>query len=173
MFGKSLGNGYASAAVIGRKKYMEAAQGSFISSTFFTEDIGFTSAIAMIKKHKKLNVGKHIEDMGLFFQSELRKIADKVDIKLSISGLPCFSAFIFDYENGLAIKTLYVQKMLERNILAKNAFYLSYTHKKEDVLFYLKNIEEVFAELKVLIDNNNIEDKLKGPLAHTGFQRLA
>ena len=175
VFGKSLGNGYASAAVIGRKKYMEAAQGSFISSTFFTEDIGFTSAIAMIKKHKKLNVGKHIEDMGLFFQSELRKIADKVDIKLSISGLPCFSAFIFDYENGLAIKTLYVQKMLERNILAKNAFYPSYSHKKEDVEFYLKNIEDVFKELKDLIDNNhaNIESQLKGPLAHTGFQRLA
>lgn len=173
IFGKSLGNGYASAAVIGRKKYMEAAQGSFISSTFFTEDIGFTSAIAMIKKHRNLNVGKHIDEIGTFFQEELRKIADKVDIKLSISGLPCFSAFNFEYENGLAIKTLYVQKMLERNILAKNAFYPSYAHKKEDVIFYLKNIEEVFKELKDLVDNNNVESQLKGPLAHTGFQRLA
>ena len=173
VFGKSLGNGYASAAVIGRRKYMESAQGSFISSTFFTEDIGFTSAIAMIKKHRKLNVGKHIEEIGTYFQTELRKIADKVDIKLSISGLPCFSAFTFDYDNGLAIKTLYVQKMLERNILAKNALYLSYAHKKEDVGFYLKNIEEVFKNLKDLIDNNNIESQLKGPLAHTGFQRLA
>ena len=177
VFGKSLGNGYASAAVIGRRKYMESAQGSFISSTFFTEDIGFTSAIAMIKKHKELNVGKHIEEIGTYFQTELRKIADKVDIKLSISGLPCFSAFNFEYENGNAIKTLYVQKMLERNILAKNAFYPSYSHKKEDIIFYLKNIEEVFKELKDLIDNNhtsaNIESQLKGPVAHTGFQRLA
>ena len=173
VFGKSLGNGYASAAVIGRKKYMESAQSSFISSTFFTEDIGFTSAIAMIKKHRKLNVGKHIEEIGTYFQTELRRIADKVDIKLSISGLPCFSAFVFDYDNGLAIKTLYVQKMLERNILAKNAFYLSYAHKKGDVTFYLENIEEIFKELKDLIDNNNIESQLKGPLAHTGFQRLA
>jgi len=177
VFGKSLGNGYASAAVIGRRKYMESAQGSFISSTFFTEDIGFTSAIAMIKKHRELNVGKHIEEIGTYFQTELKKIADKVDIKLSISGLPCFSAFNFEYENGNAIKTLYVQKMLERNILAKNAFYPSYSHKKEDVEFYLKNIEDVFKELKDLIDNNhtsaNIESQLKGPLAHTGFQRLA
>ena len=127
----------------------------------------------MIKKHKRLNVGKHIEKMGNFFQSELRKIADKIQIKLSISGLPCFSAFTFDYNNGLAIKTLYIQKMLERNIIAKNSFYLSYAHKKEDIEFYLKNIEEVFQELKEHIDNNTVESNLKGPLAHTGFQRLA
>ena len=173
ILGKNLGNGYPSAAVIGKKKYMEAAQDTFISSTFFTEGIGFVSAIAMIKKHKRLNVGKHIEKMGNFFQSELRKIADKIQIKLSISGLPCFSAFTFDYNNGLAIKTLYIQKMLERNIIAKNSFYLSYAHKKEDIEFYLKNIEEVFQELKEHIDNNTVESNLKGPLAHTGFQRLA
>ena len=67
--------------------------------------------------------------------------------------------------------------MLERKILAKNAFYPSYAHEKEDMIFYLKNIEEVFKELKDLIDNNhtsaNIESQLKGPLAHAGFQRLA
>jgi glutamate-1-semialdehyde 2,1-aminomutase len=36
MFGKSLGNGYAITAVIGKREVMEAAQRSFISSTFFT-----------------------------------------------------------------------------------------------------------------------------------------
>ena len=63
--------------------------------------------------------------------------------------------------------------MLERNILAKNAFYLSYAHKKEDVDYYLENIKIVFTELKDLIDSNMIESQLKGPLAHAGFQRLA
>ena len=78
-----------------------------------------------------------------------------------------------DYDNGNAIKTLYVQKMLERHILAKNAFYLSYSHKKEDVDFYLCNIKEVFFELHELIEKNEIEKNLLGPLAHTGFKRLA
>ena len=34
---------------------MKFAQDTFISSTFFTEDIGFVSAISMIEKHKKLS----------------------------------------------------------------------------------------------------------------------
>ena len=37
MFGKALGNGYAVTAVIGKRNIMEAAQSTFISSTFWTE----------------------------------------------------------------------------------------------------------------------------------------
>ena len=64
-------------------------------------------------------------------------------------------------------------KNLERHILAKNAFYLSYAHKKEDVDYYLKHIKEVFSELYELIQKNEIEKNLLGPIVHTGFSRLA
>ena len=40
MFGKALGNGYAITSVIGRREVMDAAQSTFISSTFWTERIG-------------------------------------------------------------------------------------------------------------------------------------
>src|SRR5690606_34924877 len=36
-FGKTLGNGYAITAAIGRRPVMEAAQTTFISSSFWTE----------------------------------------------------------------------------------------------------------------------------------------
>ncbi|NQT27645.1 aminotransferase class III-fold pyridoxal phosphate-dependent enzyme, partial [candidate division KSB1 bacterium] len=44
VFGKALGNGYPISAVIGSRFVMNAAQDSFISSTFWTERIGFTAA---------------------------------------------------------------------------------------------------------------------------------
>ena len=34
MFGKALGNGYGITSIVGKKQIMEAAQASFISSTF-------------------------------------------------------------------------------------------------------------------------------------------
>ena len=54
MFGKTLGNGYAITAVVGRSEVMESAQSSFISSTFWTERIGPTAALATLKEMKKL-----------------------------------------------------------------------------------------------------------------------
>ena len=45
MFGKALGNGYGITATIGKREVMEAAQTTFISSTFWTERIGPTAAL--------------------------------------------------------------------------------------------------------------------------------
>lgn len=172
VFGKGISNGYPIGAVIGKKKFMNAAQDTFISSTFFTEDIGFTAAIASIKKHRLYKVGEHINNLGNYFQKKLNEIAISTGIKINISGLSAFSSWSFDYNNGIAIKTLYIQKMLSRRILAKNSLYLSFAHKKEDIDYYLKNIKEVFDELVVLIEQNKIEENLLGPEAHTGFKRL-
>ena len=172
VFGKSLGNGYPIAAVIGVKKYMDAAQKTFISSTFFTEDIGFTAAIATINKHKKYDVGNYIKNIGNYFQKELLEISKKTNIKITINGMPAITGWSFDYPNSLAIKTLYVQKMLERKILAKNALYLSFAHKKQDIDYYLVNISEVFSEIHELIKDGSVESNLLGPIAHSGFKRL-
>ena len=172
-FAKAMSNGFPSGSIIGKRKFMSYAENTFISSTYWTEDIGFSAAIATIKKHKEYNVGKHINELGMYFQREIKKIAQNTSIKLIVSGLPCFSAFTFDYENSMAIKTLYIQEMLSRNILAKNALYLSYAHKKSDIDYYLQQINEVFILLYKAIQENKIEELLLGPVAHTGFKRLA
>ena len=53
MFGKALGNGYAITAVIGKDEIMSEAQESFISSTFWTERVGPTAALATLKEMKR------------------------------------------------------------------------------------------------------------------------
>ena len=67
MFGKALGNGYAITAVIGKKKFMKKAENSFISSTFWTERVGFLAGLKTIDVMKKekswrktINLGKNI-----------------------------------------------------------------------------------------------------------------
>ena len=54
MFGKALGNGYGITAVIGKREIMESAQKTFISSTFWTERIGPTAALASLKVMEKI-----------------------------------------------------------------------------------------------------------------------
>ncbi|MFX0011696.1 MAG: aminotransferase class III-fold pyridoxal phosphate-dependent enzyme, partial [Candidatus Hermodarchaeota archaeon] len=50
IFAKAISNGYPMGAVIGKEEIMDAAQTSFISSTYWTERIGPTAAIATINK---------------------------------------------------------------------------------------------------------------------------
>ena len=50
VFAKAIGNGHPMAAIIGRRRIMDAAQTSFISSTYWTEAVGPTAALATIRK---------------------------------------------------------------------------------------------------------------------------
>ena len=58
MFGKAMGNGYAITAVLGRRDVMEAAQSTFISSTFWTERIGPTVALKTLELMRMRNHGR-------------------------------------------------------------------------------------------------------------------
>ena len=53
VFAKAISNGYPMAAIIGRSAVMEAAQNTFISSTYWTERIGPVAALATIRKHQE------------------------------------------------------------------------------------------------------------------------
>ena len=54
-YGKALGNGFAITAVVGRRNVMEHAKGSFISSTFWSERVGPTAALATLTTMQRTN----------------------------------------------------------------------------------------------------------------------
>jgi len=64
IFAKAISNGYPMSAIIGKAKIMEAAQDSFISSTYWTDKIGPVAALATINKMQRLNVPEHLISIG-------------------------------------------------------------------------------------------------------------
>jgi len=173
VFAKAMSNGFPMAAIIGKKKIMQAAQTTFISSTYWTERIGPAAALATIKKLKDKKVPGHLEKMGKLIIIGLKKIAGHYGLKLEISGLPALIHFSFDYgKDSQAIRTLFTQEMLKRGILASNGVYLSYAFKEKHVKQYLKNVNEVFALIKKAIEKNKVHNLLEGPVAHSDFKRL-
>ena len=172
-YAKAMSNGYAMGAVVGRSEVMDAAQTSFISSTYWTEGIGPTAALATIAKMEKHNVPQHILSTGNTALDLWEKLGKEAGLKLHIDrAFPPIAHFDFEYENKQAIGTLFTQEMLSRGYLASRGLYCSYAHKKEHLDRYAETCSEVFALLKKAIDEKKVEKSLKGPIAHTGFQRL-
>ena len=172
VFSKAMSNGYPMAAIIGTRKVMQAAQGSFISSTYWTERIGPVAALATIRKFKKLNVPKRLHVAGMRVRRGWLAAAKKHGISITLHGVVPISSFGFNHQDAQALKTLFVQEMLERGFLASNLYFASYAHKTSHITKYLRAVDEVFSLLKKAIDTKTIYKKLKGPIAHTGFQRL-
>ena len=172
VFSKALGNGYPIGAIIGKDKIMDAAQNTFISSTYWTERIGPTAALATIKKHRKLDAGVHLTDIGKKIQEGWRKLSIKHELDIEVGGIPALSHFIFKYDNAMAMKSLFIQLMLDRGFLASTLFYAMYAHQEDHVVRYLNAVDETFSVLADLSRKGNIEKEMKGPAATTGFKRL-
>ena len=173
VFSKAMSNGYPMAAIIGTRKVMEAAQDSFISSTYWTERIGLVAALATLKKMKRVNASERIKRAGNAVCVGWTKLAAKHGLAITLGGVIPISSFTLEYDkDSQALKTLFVQEMLDRGFLATNMFFASCAHTDAHIRKYLHAVDGVFAVLAQSIKTKTIYKKLRGPLAHTGFARL-
>ncbi|RYE58067.1 MAG: aminotransferase class III-fold pyridoxal phosphate-dependent enzyme [Sphingobacteriales bacterium] len=172
MFGKALGNGYAITAVIGKKKIMEAAQSTFISSTFWTERLGPSAALKTLEVMAREKSWEKITSTGLQVMQGWKNLAEKHDLTISVSGLASLATFSFTGKNPLAYKTLMTQEMLNKGYLAGPAMYSCIAHSTEIIKEYFENLDPVFALIRECEDGRDVIKVLKGPICHAGFKRL-
>ncbi|MEF9989122.1 MAG: aminotransferase class III-fold pyridoxal phosphate-dependent enzyme [Christensenellaceae bacterium] len=169
VFGKALANGYPITAIIGTADVMGAAQSTFISSTFFTERIGFVGALATIDFYQKHEVEKHLIHVGQKVKKGWIQLAQKHGLNIEVGGIDPLSHFSFEVKNPMVYKTFFIQQMLKYGYLSSLAFYASYAHTDAVIDEYLKTVDKVFGEIAGLKD---VEKALDGPVCQSGFARL-
>ena len=172
MFGKALGNGYAITAVIGKREVMEAAQKSFISSTFWTERIGPTAALKTLEVMKKEKSWEQITETGGMIRKGWQSLADKYGLEIEQWGIPALAGFTFKSQHALAYKTLITQEMLKKGYLAGNSVYSCIEHKAELVEKFFETLESVFSLVKRCEEGGDVKSLLNGPICHSAFRRL-
>ena len=172
MFGKALGNGYAITGTIGRREVMEAAQTTFISSTFWTERIGPTAGLKTLEVMERVRSWDQITQTGKDIASGWQSLADKHQIPMRVFGMPALIKFAFESPNELAYKTLVTQEMLGKGYLAGNSVYVCTEHTPDIVKGYFEALDPVFALVKECEQGRDVMKLLKGPICHSEFKRL-
>jgi len=171
ILGKTLGNGYAITAVLGSSEVMSYAQNSFISSTFWTERIGPTAALATLAEMEKTRSWETISSIGGQIKEVWRALAEKHNLKIAIGGLDALANFSFETENAI-FKTFITQEMLKSKILASNAVYSCIEHKPDELDRYFNQLDSVFNTINLNNDAGKLRTLLDGPTCHDGFKRL-
>ena len=172
IFGKALGNGHAISAVIGKEKIMNFAQKTFISSTMWTESLGFIAGVTALDKMKRLKVQNRLVKFGRKIKQGWAKLAKKNGIKISINGLDSLPVFKFEYKNKKEISTFFTQEMLKLGFLAKEAIAITYVYNDKIINKYLKSVDLVFQKIKK-IQKNNLKFPLKGPIKHSTLKNIS
>ena len=174
VFAKGLTNGYPLSAVIGRKDVMEASQGTFISSTFYTERVAFAATLKNIELYQKYKVWEKQDEYGVMVLEGWEEKAKKNGLNVKVEGIhPLVHFSIWGKENTLVYKTFFVQEMLKRGYIASNAFYTSYAHSQELIKEYLENVDDVYRMIaEINRKDETVESYLEGSVCHSGFGRL-
>lgn len=160
ILGKTLGNGYAINAILGKSEIMDSCEETFISSTFWTERIGPTAALETLNQMEKQKSWIVISKKGKLIKKAWKKIFAKYKLKVRISGLDAMPAYNFlDSKNNQIYKTYLIKKMLKKNYLTCNSVYLCTSHKAYLIKKYLKDFENSIKNLIQDIKANNINIK--------------
>ncbi len=172
VFAKALGNGHPIGAVVGSASVMAAAQDSFISSTYWTEGVGFAAGLATMQVMEQVDVAAHAALIGTRFRQGLTELGQKHGVPVKLAGHPAITALGFDHPEAAALTTLLTVRMLRHGFLAGGSFYPSLAHEPRHVDRYLAAADEVFAELAQAIARGDVAQRIGGPVKQTGFARL-
>ena len=173
VYAKAMGGGYAISSIVGSESVMNSAQNTFMSSTMWTERVGFVAALTTINILTRDKVWEHLNDIGNLIGDGWNKLSKKHNIDISITDFKPLVTMKLNYGNrNQALATLFIQEMLKRGYLAATSVYVSYAHNKEIIKSYLKATDECFEILSDAINNQNELELLETKVRSDSFNRI-
>ena len=172
IFGKALGNGFAITAVLGKADVMRAGDDAFISSTFWSERVGYVAALKTLDIMEETKSWEVISSIGDSIRGCWSALAEKHNLPLQISGLRALSSFSLGPQFGAETKTFITQEMLKRGYLATTTLYCALPHTSEVIAGYQEALDDVFGMIAKAGEADAIKAQLEGPVCQTGFKRL-
>jgi glutamate-1-semialdehyde aminotransferase len=172
IFAKAMSNGFPMSAIIGKRTVMQAAQETFISSTFWTDRIGPAAALATIKKMKRVRLHEKLAKIGVRVRDIWQKASKKHGVPIHTAEVPVILTLGFTGKDSMAAKTLFVQTLLEHGVLGGSTFYASLAHTERDLRLYASAVDDAFGKIAHARTHGGVKKFLKGPVAHAHFARL-
>ena len=172
IFGKSLGNGYAITAVLGKSSVMQAAQSTFMSSTFWTERIGPTAGIKTLEIMERERSWETISKSGNEIKTKWINAANKYNLQIKVYGIDSLASFTLEVPEMNKYKTYITQEMLKKGYLASTTLYSSLAHTAEMRDEYINILSKIFKIISESMNSNGIDDLLEVPVCQSGFKRL-
>ena len=151
---------------------MQKANETFISSTMWTEQIGFAAANATLEKLIKYKINKKNIKIGQKIKQIWKKAAKNHKLDIIIGGIDTLPSFKFNYSNQEIISTFMTREMLKYGILANNAPAITVVYTNKILKIYENAIEKIFYKISFYLNNKRKIPLSKKNIKLSNFGRL-
>ena len=133
---KCISNGYPMGAVVGKREFMEPAEDMFISSSYWSDNIGLTASIATIRELKRRDSPARFKEIGENIRAAMKEAIADVGISADVVGLfksPALHIDLPDESLRPKVTTLFIQEMAKRGVHTSGGFMATLAHTDEDI----------------------------------------
>ena len=172
---KSMSNGFPMGAVVGAREVMEPAGRMFISSSYWSDNIGLTASLATIRELNRRNAQTRFREIGEQLRTALDEAISESGLEGACTGLHTNPAVVLDLsaevDNG-KISTLFIQEMARRGVHCFMNFKATLAHTEEDIRQTASAAAESLSIIKSGLDKGNLDALLEADVKQEPFRRL-
>ncbi|MEM7126931.1 MAG: aminotransferase class III-fold pyridoxal phosphate-dependent enzyme [Chloroflexota bacterium] len=172
---KAISNGYPMGAVVGSREVMEPAARMFISSSYWSDNIGLAAALTTIRELKRRNATEHFRKIGEKLRSGLKQAIRASGLDGDCIGLysnPAVSLSLPAHADSRLVSTLFIQEMARRGIHTYMSFKATLAHTNNDIEQTVTAAAEAFNVIKTGLENDALDSLLVADLKKEPFRRL-
>lgn len=175
VFAKSLSNGYAMGAVVGRRDVMESAARMFISSTYWSDTVGLRAALTTLREVRTRDVPARLLLTGQTLKRRLNEVAEQAGCPVRCSGLDVHPQLMFAVDDPgvrAQVSTLYIQEMARRSCHGYTSFYLNAAQGAAEIEQTAAAAGETFAVIANSLQRGTVDQALQCSPSRETFRRL-
>jgi glutamate-1-semialdehyde 2,1-aminomutase len=171
---KAMGNGYAMGAVVGSREVMEPAGRMFISSSYWSDNVGLAAAITTIRELKRRKSEQFFEEYGEKVRAAMNDAIATAGLSGSCTGLHVNVNIALDLPDPSlqpVVSTLFVQEMARRGIHCHMGFKANMAHTDEDLKITARAATEALQVIKAGLDKGDVASLLVCDTKEDPFRR--
>ena len=172
---KAISNGYAMGAVVGSRETMEPAGRMFVSSSYWSDNVGLAASVATITELKRRDSERRFREIGAAITARLERVLADVGIAGEVVGLETSPMLSIDSPDELTqkkISTLFCQEMARRGIYCTLGFISTLAHTQEDIDLTGEAATEVLGIVKEGLDRGELDSLIECDMSAEPFRRL-
>lgn len=171
---KCISNGYPMGAVVGKREFMKPAENMFVSSSYWSDNVGLTASITTIRELKRRKSPSEFKEKGENIRTAIKEAINDVGISADVTGLfnnPGLHINLPDESLRPKVKTLFIQEMAKRGVHTSGSFMSTLAHTDEDIRITADAARE---SLKIIRDGleGNLDNLLEAQEQREVIQRI-
>jgi glutamate-1-semialdehyde aminotransferase len=172
---KAMSNGYPMGAVVGSRAVMEPAGRMFISSSYWSDNIGLVASLTTIRELKRRDSERRFREIGERLRSAVNQAIAAAGLTGACTGLhinPAVALDLPDESLRPKVNTLFIQEMARRGVHCYPSFRATLAHTEEDICRTAEAATEAFKVIRSGLESGDLDSLLACDVRKDPFRRL-